>query len=152
MNLRAEDFLIERTADAKDLPLPARATPMSSGLDLRANVFADVVIGPGERALIPAGIKIALPMGFEAQIRPRSGLAVKYGIGLPNSPATIDADYRGELKVPLINWGSEAFTIQRGDRIAQLVICQVAMVDFTEADILPDSARGEGGFGHSGRS
>ena len=152
MSSKDKQFLISRTEDAKDLPLPSRATPMSAGMDLRANVHEDMVIAPEDRALVPTGIKIALPFGYEAQVRPRSGLAVKHGIGIPNSPATIDADYRGELKVPLINWGSEPFLIQRGDRIAQMVICAVAMIEFVEADSLPESIRGEGGFGHSGRN
>ncbi|MCL2398309.1 MAG: dUTP diphosphatase [Defluviitaleaceae bacterium] len=146
----ADNFLIQRTADAYDLPLPARATPLSSGLDLHANVHEDVKIPPGERKLIPTGIKISLPMGYEAQIRPRSGLALNAGIGIPNSPATIDADYRGELKVILINWGTDPFIVRRGERIAQLVVCSIAMVDFNETCNLPDSVRGEGGFGHTG--
>jgi len=154
MNLKCDfadkDFLIKRTDDAMDLPLPSRATPLSAGLDLRANVKADVIIAPGERALIPTGIKIALPKGYEAQVRPRSGLALKYGIGMVNSPATVDADYRGELKAILINWGSEPFVVRRGERIAQMVLSRVAMVEFVEVDSLPESARGEGGFGHSG--
>jgi len=145
-------FLIKRTDDAKDLPLPSRATPMSAGMDLRANIQDEIIIEPGGRALVPTGIKIALPFGYEAQVRPRSGNALKFGIGMPNSPATVDADYRGELKVPLINWGSEPFKIQRGDRIAQMVICQVAMIEFTEAESLPESIRGEDGFGSSGRN
>jgi len=145
-------FLIKRTDDAKDLSLPSRATPMSAGMDLRANVTEETIIMPGERKLIPTGIQIALPMGYEAQVRPRSGLALKYGIGSPNSPATIDADYRGELNVILINFGNEPFTIQRGDRIAQLVINKVEMIEFTEVAALPDSERGDGGFGHTGRS
>lgn len=145
------NFLIQRTPDALDLPLPTRATPLSSGLDLHANVHEDVKIATGERKLVPTGIKIALPMGYEAQIRPRSGLALNFGIGIPNAPATIDADYRGELKVLLINWGSDDFIVRRGERIAQMVICPVAMVEFTEASDLPESIRGEGGFGHSGK-
>jgi len=144
-------FLIKRTDDAKDLPLPSRATPMSAGMDLRANIQDEVVIAPGERMLIPTGIKIALPFGYEAQIRARSGLALKFGIGTVNSPATIDADYRGELTVLLINWGNKPFNIQRSDRIAQIVICEVVMEEFTEADSLPETTRGEGGFGHSGQ-
>ena len=143
-------FLITRTDDAQDLPLPSRATPLSAGLDLHANVHEDTIIKPSERRPIPTGIKIALPQGYEAQIRPRSGLALQYGISMLNSPATIDADYRGELKATLINLGGEPFVIRRGDRIAQMVICPVAMAEFTEVDVLPESARGEGGFGHSG--
>ena len=143
-------FLIKRTEDARDLPLPSRATPLSAGMDLYANVFEDTTIKPGERKLIPTGIKIALPAGYEAQVRPRSGLALRYGISMPNAPATIDADYRGELKAILINLGSDPFVIKRGDRIAQIVICPIAMVEFTETGNLPESERGEGGFGHSG--
>jgi len=150
MSFNETPFLIKRTDDAKDLPLPSRATPMSAGMDLRANVQNEMVIAPGERKRVPTGIKIALPFGYEAQIRARSGLALKFGIGTVNSPATIDADYRGELTVLLINWGSKPFVIQRGDRIAQIVICEVVMKVFTEAENLPESTRGEGGFGHSG--
>jgi dUTP pyrophosphatase len=144
------EFLLTKTEDGGDLPLPARATPLSAGLDLYANVHTEVVILPGERKLVPTGVKIALPEGYEAQARPRSGLALKYGIGMPNSPATIDADYRGELKVILINWGSEPFKINRADRIAQIVINKIEMVEFKEVETLPESERGEGGFGHSG--
>jgi len=148
---KSGDFLIVRTEDANDLPLPTRATPSSSGLDLYANVHSEIVIAPGERKLISVGIKIAIPHGYEAQIRPRSGLALRYGIGIPNAPATVDADYRGELKVILINWGEAPFVVCRGDRIAQMVICPVAIVAFTEAKSLPESIRGEGGFGHTGK-
>jgi len=143
-------FLIQRCEDAKDLALPQRATALSAGLDLRANVHETVTLNAGDRKLIPVGIKIALPAGYEAQVRPRSGLAIRNGISIPNSPATVDADYRGELMVPLINLGQEPFEINRGDRIAQMVIAQVALVEFTETDSLPESERGEGGFGHSG--
>ena len=145
-------FLIKRTDDAKDLKLPARATTGSAGLDLCANVHEDTVIKPGERALIPTGIKIALPHGYEVQVRPRSGLALHNGISMPNTPATVDSDYRGELKVILINLGSEPFTVRRGDRIAQMVVCSVVMVDFDEVNELPDSGRSDKGFGHSGFS
>ena len=154
INTQNDGFLIQKTKDAGDLPLPARATDLSAGLDLCANVHVDVVIKPGERELISAGIKIALPHGFEAQIRPRSGLALRSGIGIPNAPATIDADYRGEIKVILINWGADDFTVKRGDRIAQMVICPVAMVEFTELEenkTLPETVRGDGGFGHTGK-
>lgn len=144
------EFLISRTKDAGDLPLPTRATPLSSGMDLYANVHEDIKLSPGEHKLISVGIMISLPPGYEAQIRPRSGLALRAGIGLVNSPATIDADYRGEVKVILINWGNDDFVVHRGDRIAQMVICPVAMVNFIEVDALPESTRGEGGFGHSG--
>ncbi|MCL2421960.1 MAG: dUTP diphosphatase [Defluviitaleaceae bacterium] len=146
-----DDFLIKRTEDALDLPLPARGTPSSSGLDLHANVHEDIVIKPGERVLIPVGISIAIPHGYEAQVRPRSGLAIRHGIGMINAPATIDADYRGEIKAILINFGAEPFVVSRGDRIAQMVICPVTMIQLTEADNLPESIRGDGGFGHTGK-
>jgi len=144
-------FLLERTSDAKDLPMPSRQTPQSAGLDLHANVNC-VTIQKGERILIPTGIRIALPFGYEAQIRSRSGLALKHGIAVLNSPGTVDADYRGELKVLLINHGNEPFTINRGDRIAQLVLAKVEMQNFTETDSLPDTPRGEGGYGSTGVS
>ena len=143
-------FLISRTDDAMDLQLPKRATPGSAGLDLCANVHEDVVLLPGERRMIPTGIKIALPHGYEAQVRPRSGLAINSGISMLNTPATIDADYRGELKAILINLGSEPFTVRRGDRIAQMIVCPVVMADFVETENLPESIRGNKGFGHSG--
>jgi len=130
--------------------LPFYATEQAAGLDLYSAV--DEVIRPMERKLIPTGIAIELPEGFEAQIRPRSGLALKYGITVLNSPATIDADYRGEIKVLLINLGTEDFVIRRGDRIAQLVVSQVVRVEFEEVDELSPTNRGEGGFGSTGTS
>jgi len=142
-------FLITRTDDAKDLPLPKRQTPEAAGLDLYANV-KKIVIKPRERKLIPLGVKIALPFGFEAQMRPRSGLAYKHGITVLNTPGTIDSDYRGELMVLLINHGEEEFIINRGDRIAQMVINKVEMADFIETEELPDSSRGSGGYGSTG--
>jgi dUTP pyrophosphatase len=142
--------LITRVSDADDLPLPARATPGSAGFDLHAAVDEELSLGPGERALVPTGFAIAVPAGFEAQIRPRSGLALRHGIVLPNAPGTIDSDYRGELRVILMNAGDEAFTIKRGDRIAQLVVAPVVVAAFAEVDALPDSERGSGGFGHTG--
>ncbi len=142
---------IWRKPEARDLPLPSYRTSGSAGVDLFAAVSEPVVLMPGERKLIPTGIHIALPPGYEAQVRPRSGLALQYGIGMVNSPGTIDSDYRGEIAVILINWGSEPFTIQRGDRIAQLVVAPVAHIEWDETDQLPESARGEGGFGHTGR-
>ena len=142
--------MIARTDDAHDLSLPARATAASAGLDLHANVPEDVTLAPGQRVLIPTGVRIALPPGYEVQLRPRSGLALKHGVSMVNAPGTIDADYRGQLQVLLINWGEAAFTVRRGDRIAQMVVCPVVMVDFAETDCLPDSVRGEGGFGHTG--
>jgi len=141
-------FLIKRTA--KDLPIPARQTKSAAGLDLYANVTDKVIIKKGERALIPTGIKLALPFGYEAQIRSRSGLAHKYGVVVLNSPGTVDADYRGEVKALLINHGTEDFTVERGDRIAQMVIAKIEMCELTEADTLPDTERGEGGYGSTG--
>jgi len=142
---------IWRTPEARDLPLPSYRTSGSAGVDLYAAVQEPVVLQPGERRLIPTGIHIALPPGYEAQIRPRSGLALHHGIGMVNSPGTIDSDYRGEIGVILINWGSEPFTIHRGDRIAQLIVAPVAHIEWEECDQLPDTERGTGGFGHTGR-
>jgi len=121
------------------------------GLDLAAAIERDLVLRPGERALIPAGIAIAVPEGFEGQVRPRSGLALRHGIVLPNSPGTIDSDYRGELKVIVLNAGSEDFVVHRGDRVAQLVIAPVVRAEWHEVDALEETERGEGGFGHTGR-
>ena len=142
-------FLITRTANALDLPLPTRQTPQSAGLDLYANI--STTISKGERALVPTGIRVALPFGYEAQVRPRSGLALKHGITVLNTPGTVDADYRGELSVLLINHGTEDFQVKRGDRIAQLVIAKVEMIEFQEVDELPDTQRGDGGYGSTGR-
>ena len=133
----------------KGLELPAYATEGSAGLDLRAAEGA--VLQPGARLLIPTGIAIALPPHHEAQVRPRSGLAVKNGVTVLNAPGTIDADYRGEIKVPLINHGHENFVVHRGDRIAQLVVAPVVQVKLTEVASLDDTARGQNGFGSSGR-
>jgi len=141
-------FLISRTANALDLPLPTRQTPQSAGLDLHANI--SVTIPKGEHTLVPTGIKVALLFGYEAQVRPRSGLARKHGVTVLNAPGTIDADYRGEVGVMLINHGAKDFAIQRGDRIAQLVIAKVEMIDFQEVDELPDTQRGDGGYGSTG--
>jgi len=139
--------LVKRTDGACDLPLPARQTPQSAGLDLHANVTEIMTIKKGERILIPTGIKIALPFGFEAQIRPRSGLALKHGVTMLNAPGTVDADYRGEVCVLLVNLGSEDFLVQRGDRIAQMIIARVEMASLEEVEELPDSIRGEGEYG-----
>jgi dUTP pyrophosphatase len=141
---------IARQPGAYDLPLPTRATPGSSGYDLHAAVESDVVIAAGDRAVIPTGFAIAVPPGFEGQVRPRSGLALEHGIVLPNAPGTIDADYRGELKVIVMNAGKAAFTVRRGDRIAQLVIAPVADAEWEEVDALAPTRRGERGFGHTG--
>lgn len=136
------------------LDLPAYATPQSAGLDLRAAVAEDapVTLAPGQRALIPTGLAIALPEGYEAQVRPRSGLALKHGITCLNSPGTVDADYRGELQVLLINLGQEPFTIRRGERIAQMVIAPVTQAAWAVVDALPETARGAGGFGSTGKA
>ena len=130
--------------------LPAYATPDSAGMDLRANLDAPVTLRPLERKLIPTGLRIALPQGFEAQVRPRSGMALKWGIGVLNSPGTIDADYRGEIGVILVNLSAEPFTINDGDRIAQMVIARHETIAWQPATELSETERGAGGFGHSG--
>ena len=142
---------IARLRGAQDLPLPARATRGAAGFDLHAAVEAAVVVAPRQRTLIPTGFAIAVPEGYEAQVRPRSGLALEHGIVLPNAPGTIDSDYRGEVKVIVCNTGEKAFTIERGDRIAQLVIAPVVRAEWEEVASLDPTERGEGGFGHSGR-
>ena len=134
----------------EDLGLPARGSEHAAGFDLRAAVDSPLGIAAGERALIPTGISMAIPPGYEGQIRPRSGLAVKHGIAIVNAPGTIDSDYRGEIQVILINLGSEPWTVQRGDRIAQLVIAPVLSVDLEAVDDLAETARGMGGFGSTG--
>ena len=133
-----------------DLPLPRRETTGAAGMDLRACLAEPVSLSPGQRALIPTGFAMALPEGYEAQVRPRSGLALKSGVTMLNTPGTIDADYRGEVSVLAVNLGSTPVTIQRGDRIAQMVIQRVSAAELVEVDALPPSARGEGGFGSSG--
>jgi dUTP pyrophosphatase len=140
--------LVQRLAHGQDLPLPAYETAGAAGMDLRA--AEAFVLQPGERALVPTGLAIALPQGFEAQVRPRSGLAVKAGITVLNAPGTIDWDYRGEIKVPLINLGQAAFTVARGDRIAQMVVAPVARAVLMLAETLDQTVRGAGGFGSSG--
>lgn len=141
---------VRRLESAHDLPLPEYQTPDSAALDLHAAVEAPVTLAPGDIALVPTGLTIALPPGYEAQVRPRSGLAVKHGLSLPNTPATIDADYRGEIRVPLINHGREPVVIERGMRIAQMLAMPVPRIVWDEVDELPASHRGEGGFGHTG--
>lgn len=135
---------------AKDLPLPAYATPQSAGMDLSAAVDAPVTLAPGAHALIPTGLAIALPAGYEAQIRPRSGLAAKNAVTVLNTPGTIDADYRGEIKVILINHGREPFTIERGMRIAQMVIARYDQAQWNVVESLDETTRGAGGFGSTG--
>jgi dUTP pyrophosphatase len=139
---------IKRLPNNEDLPLPAYETAGAAGMDLRASEA--VTLKPGSRHLVPTGLSIGLPAGFEAQVRPRSGLAVKHGVTVLNSPGTIDCDYRGEVKVPLINHGQEDFVIARGDRIAQMVIAPVTRISWQEVDGLDETARGTGGFGSSG--
>lgn len=131
--------------------LPAYATDAAAGLDLRATLDESVTLAPLQRALIPTGLYIELPVGYEAQVRPRSGLAAKNGITVLNSPGTIDADYRGEIKVILVNLSNEPFVVQDGERIAQLVIAKHEQITWQEADQLSDSERGSGGFGHTGK-
>ncbi|MEE1223323.1 MAG: dUTP diphosphatase [Bacteroidaceae bacterium] len=132
-------------------PLPAYATPQSAGMDLRANLDAPVTLRPLERRLIPTGLRIALPAGFEAQVRPRSGLALKHGVTVLNTPGTIDADYRGEIGVILINLGAEPFVVNDGERIAQLVVARHEQPALVEVGELDATERGEGGFGHTGK-
>ncbi len=141
---------VQRLSHARDLPLPAYATSGSAGLDLLAAVAATTTLAPGERALVPTGIAIALPVGYEAQVRPRSGLAARHGVTIVNSPGTIDSDYRGEVGVILINLGAEPFSFERGSRIAQLVVAPVVQAELMEVAELPASVRGDGGFGSTG--
>jgi len=146
-----QSIIVKRLAHAADLALPRRMTPGSSGADMAAAIDADITLMPGKRALVPTGFCFEIPQGFEVQIRPRSGLAAKYGITVLNTPGTIDSDYRGEVKVILANLGDEPFVIKRGDRIAQAVAMQVAAsLDFTEAADISETKRGAGGFGHTG--
>ncbi|MDD7144621.1 MAG: dUTP diphosphatase [Hallella sp.] len=131
-------------------PLPAYATHQSAGLDLRANLSEPIVLRPLERALVPTGLHIALPDGYEAQVRPRSGLALKHGITVLNTPGTIDADYRGELKVLLVNFSNDDFVVNDGERIAQMVVARYEQVQFETVSVLDETERGEGGYGHTG--
>jgi dUTP pyrophosphatase len=142
---------VTRLPHGRALELPAYATPGSAGMDLRAAIDAKVVLEPSGRAAIPTGLAIHLPAGYEAQVRPRSGLALHHGISVLNAPGTIDSDYRGEVKVILANLGTEPFAIEPGDRIAQLVIAPVVQAEWQEVEELSTSDRGAGGFGHSGR-
>jgi dUTP pyrophosphatase len=142
---------VERLPGGRDLPLPAYATPGSAGVDLLAAVEAPVTLAPGARAAVPTGLALALPDGWEAQVRPRSGLALSDGVTVLNAPGTVDADYRGEVKVILVNLGDRAVTIERGTRIAQLVVAPVARVEWQQVAALPPSSRGPGGFGSTGR-
>jgi len=139
----SEDFL--------DVPLPAYSTHGSSGLDIRAAVKNEIILDHGEIVLVPTNLLVEIPEGYEIQVRPRSGLAAKYGIGILNSPGTIDSDYRGEIKIILINFGKDKFKISRGDRIAQMVVSRVYTAKLIETDDLEISHRGDGGFGHTGK-
>lgn len=139
--------VVNRSGEA----LPAYQTPLSAGMDLRADVTESVVLQPGQWALVPTGLHIELPAGYEAQIRPRSGLALKHGVTVLNSPGTIDADYRGEIQVLLVNLSDLPFEIQRGERIAQMVVSRHERVQWVEVSALSDTERGAGGFGHTGR-
>ncbi len=142
------ELLVMRLPHGEGLPLPSRATPGAAGMDVVAAV--DVTIAAGARCLVPTGISVAVPAGYELQLRPRSGLALKHGVTLPNTPATVDSDYRGELQVILINHGMGSFEVHRGDRIAQLLVQPVERVVFREVPELPASDRGAGGFGSTG--
>ncbi|MDB5052034.1 MAG: deoxyuridine 5-triphosphate nucleotidohydrolase [Bacilli bacterium] len=142
---------INRLPGNEDIQIPQKMSDLASGFDLYAAVTEPLILKPGERCLVPTGFAIAMPAELEAQIRPRSGLAFKHGITALNSPGTIDADYRGEIKVLLINHGQEAFTIQRNERISQMVFQIVPLIQLEEVDELSETIRGEGGFGHTGR-
>lgn len=150
---QATTLYVYQIPEARDLPLPTYQTPDSAGLDLRAAVPQEspLTIPAGKWALVPTGLKVAIPSGFEGQVRPRSGLALKHGIGVLNSPGTIDADYRGEIGIILFNFSPDDFTIHRGDRIAQLILSRVEQLKWVPVMELPNSHRGEGGFGHTGR-
>lgn len=145
------DSIVVRIVNKSNNPLPAYETSGASGLDLRANLEAPVVLGSLDRALIPTGVFIEIPRGYEVQIRPRSGLAAKQGITCLNTPGTIDSDYRGEVKVILVNLDKEPHTIHHGDRIAQMVLQQVSTLEWLAVEVLNDTQRGEGGFGHTGK-
>lgn len=139
-----------RIINRSNHPLPAYETAASAGMDLRANLSEPMILKPMDRRLVPSGLFVELPIGFEAQIRPRSGLALKHGISILNSPGTIDADYRGEIKILLINFSSSDFEIKDGDRIAQMIISRHEQVSWQEVEILTETIRGEGGYGHTG--
>ena len=141
---------VRRLPHGEGLPLPSPASAGSAGLDLRAALDEDLVLSPGKRAMVPTGLVLEIPEGFEGQVRPRSGLAWKHGVTLANPPGTIDSDYRGEVKVLLIHLGEAPLTLQRGDRIAQLVVARMERVEWEEADDLGETGRGEGGFGSTG--
>ncbi len=140
------------SGEFNDLPLPKYETDYSSGMDLRAALENSYILEAGKVGMVPTGISMEIPLGYEVQVRPRSGLAAKHGIGVLNSPGTIDADYRGEVKVILFNFSDTDFVIKRGDRIAQMIIAELIQADITEVDELTDTVRGAGGFGHTGKN
>src|ERR1700753_2520031 len=142
--------MIVRIINKSENSLPAYETAHAAGMDLRADISETIILKPMERKLVPTGLHIELPEGFEAQIRPRSGLAFKHGIGIVNSPGTIDADYRGEIKVLLINLSNEPFEVNTGDRIAQMIVAKHEKVDWQEVEVLNETSRGAGGYGHTG--
>jgi dUTP pyrophosphatase len=142
---------LRRLAHGRDLPLPVAASPGSAGVDLRAALEEDLMLRPGERAVVPTGLVLEIPAGYEGQVRPRSGLALEHGVTVANAPGTIDSDYRGEVRVILVHLGEEPVTLSRGDRIAQLVIARTETVEWEEAEALGESDRGAGGFGSTGR-
>lgn len=144
------EIKVKRLKGSEDIPLPRYESDGASGMDIRANLKEPAILKPGEIVFIPTGLAVSIPLGYEGQIRPRSGLALKHGIGMVNSPGTIDSDYRGEIGIIMINWGSKPFVINRGDRIAQMVVCRVYRVDIKDVGNLDLTERGEGGFGHSG--
>jgi len=144
--------LLQRLPHGTDLPLPAYETDGAAGLDLRAAIVLPVTLAPGERVLVPTGLAMQLPQGFEGQVRPRSGLALRHGVTVLNAPGTVDSDYRGEVSVVLINHGNEPFMVTRGDRIAQLVVAPVSHVRLSEVAVLDETARGAGGYGSTGIS
>ena len=149
--MKAVKVLLKKKEGCKDLPVPRYATSGSSGMDLYADVDAEVILLPGDIKIISAGIYISMPEGYEAEIRPRSGLALKHGISLVNTPGTIDSDYRGLVNLIMVNHGKEPFTIQRGNRIAQMVIKEVVRAEIELAEDLDDTVRSHGGFGHTGK-
>jgi dUTP pyrophosphatase len=147
--MKKVEVRIHRLVGNEDIPLPKYMTDQAAGMDIFAAVKADVIISPGERKKIPAGIAVSLPAGYEAQIRPRSGLAIKHGVTLLNSPGTIDADYRGEIALIVINHGNESFIVSRGLRLAQMIIQEICQVDWILSGELDATTRGDGGFGHT---
>jgi len=148
--LKTVNLEIRRLSNNQDLPLPSYESEGSSGMDIRACLEKPLKLNPGDIKLIPTGFALSIPLGYEAQVRPRSGLALNHGIGMVNSPGTIDSDYRGELGIVLINWGDEPVVINRGERVAQLIISRVYRAELLEVEHLDETDRGEGGFGHTG--